>query len=533
MTRKRILIVTAIAGGFIAAAAVPPGLFVASDRCIACHNGLATPRGEDVSIGSDWRASMMAHAARDPYWQASVRRETLAHPGAAAAIEHECAACHMPMTRYEAKAAGGKGQVFAHLPIGGAAAMASPLAADGVSCSVCHQIGPEKLGTPESFTAGFVLHEPALQGRRQAFGPFQTDDGRKVVMLSSAHREPAEGPHIRESGLCATCHTLYTHALNDRDEVVGELPEQVPFLEWRHSAYADSRACQSCHMPEVEGEMPVTSVVGQLRENVSRHVFRGGNIFMPRVLNLHRDALGVEAQPLELETTARRTAQHLETSSAVVAVPSAGVEGGRLRAEIVIENMAGHKLPTAYPSRRAWLHVTVHDRAGTLVFESGRLNPDGSIAGNDSDADPGRYEPHYADIESAEQVQIYESILADENGAVTTVLLSGVRYAKDNRILPDGFDKDTADEDVAVLGRAAEDADFAGGGDRVRYTVPIDPGRGPFRVRAELWYQPISFRWARNLDDRPTAEGARFLGYYRGMSGVTAVLLARAETMAR
>ena len=36
------------------ALAVPdtvPELFVTSDRCLACHNGLVTPEGEDVSIG--------------------------------------------------------------------------------------------------------------------------------------------------------------------------------------------------------------------------------------------------------------------------------------------------------------------------------------------------------------------------------------------------------------------------------------------------------------------------------------------------
>lgn len=80
--------------------------FQTSDRCIACHNGLTTPSGKDVSIGFDWRASIMANSSRDPYWQASVRRETIDHPEAKAAIEDECSVCHMPITRYEAKLRG-------------------------------------------------------------------------------------------------------------------------------------------------------------------------------------------------------------------------------------------------------------------------------------------------------------------------------------------------------------------------------------------------------------------------------------------
>jgi hypothetical protein len=59
-------------------------------------------------------------------------------------------------------------------------------------------------------------------------------------------------------------------------------------------------------------------------------------------------------------------------------------------------------------------------------------------------------------------VQIYESILGDAGGAVTTGLLSGAQYLKDNRLLPHGFDKQTAEPDIAVRGEALSDPDFTG-----------------------------------------------------------------------
>src|SRR5688572_19859135 len=132
----------------VPAAAAHQGVeFATSDNCLACHNGLIAGSGEDVSIGVAWRASMMANSSRDPYWQAGVRREIMDHPEAADAIEDECATCHMPMSRTKARAANRHGQIFAHLPIGARTAEDDRLAADGVSCSVCHQIGPERLGT--------------------------------------------------------------------------------------------------------------------------------------------------------------------------------------------------------------------------------------------------------------------------------------------------------------------------------------------------------------------------------------------------
>ena len=77
------------------------GLFLTSDQCIACHSNLTSHTGEDVSIGYSWRASMMANAARDPYWQAGVRREIMDHPEAQSVIEDTCSTCHMPMARFD------------------------------------------------------------------------------------------------------------------------------------------------------------------------------------------------------------------------------------------------------------------------------------------------------------------------------------------------------------------------------------------------------------------------------------------------
>ena len=515
------------------AAAQVPEMFVTSDRCLACHNGLVTPTGEDVSIGVGWRPSMMANAARDPYWHAAVRRETLVHPMASEVIQNECSACHMPMNRFQANAEGEKGEVFAHLPIARGSDDRHLLAADGVSCAVCHQIGPEKLGEDDSFTAGFVLDKTTPEGERKAFGPYDVDAGRQTVMRSASRLVPAKAGHMQKSEVCATCHTLFTHTLDPEGKVVGELAEQVPYLEWRHSDYRDKKSCQDCHMPEVEGETKIASVVGLPHEGMSRHVFRGGNILMPRILSAHATELGVAALPQELQTTVDQTKKHLETAAATMTVEKASAVDGTLTAEISITNIAGHKLPTAYPSRRVCLHRTGRDGSGAPVLESGRFEENGTIAGNDNDADATRFEPHYTEIRSADQVQIYEPILADPGGAVTTVLLSALTYVKDNRILPIGFEKATAEKAVAVNGKARDDADFIGGGDRIRYVVDTGRAEGPFSIEAELWYQPVGYRWAHNLGDQEAEEIQRFIGYYDEMASVSGVVLTRAQAVAR
>ncbi len=506
--------------------------FQTADNCLACHNGLTTSAGEDVSIGSAWRGSIMANASRDPYWQASVRRETLDHPAQANAIEDECATCHMPMARTLARARGADGQVFAHLPIGEVNSAAARLAADGVSCSLCHQISPDQLATAKSFTGGFVV-PPATTAGARVFGPFEVDAGRAHLMQSATGATPAEGRHIQESALCATCHTLYTKALGPRGEVVGSLPEQVPYLEWQHSAYRNERSCQSCHMPEVVQETKVASVLGEPRSGLSRHTFVGGNVFMLRMLNRYRSDLGVEALPGELEANARATWLQLQSDTATVSATGSRTDDGTLALVVTIRNLTGHKFPTGYPARRSWVHLTVRDQPGRVVFESGAVQHSGAIAGNDNDADPAGYEPHYEEIRSADQVQIYESMMVDSTGAVTTGLLQGTRFVKDNRLLPRGFDKRTAVPDIAVQGNAATDPDFDADGDHIRYRIALADTSGPLVVEIALRYQPISFRWARNLAAYDAAEARRFLSYFEAMSDQSSVVIARTTLQVR
>ena len=149
---------------------------------------------------------------------------------------------------------------------------------------------------------------------------------------------------------------------------------------------------------------------------------------------------------------------------------SVDVRNGRLDAGIAVENLGGHKLPTAYPSRRAWLHVTVRDRNGRAVFESGALN---ARRLHSEATTTTRTAPASSRITPRSRVPIRcrftRASWLGADGAVTTGLLTAVRYVKDNRLLPHGFDKRTADKDVAVHGDAEGDADFAGGGrsDRV------------------------------------------------------------------
>ena len=280
-------------------------------------------------------------------------------------------------------------------------------------------------------------------------------------------------------------------------------------------------------MPKADGPIRIASVLGDPRDNLAQHVFVGGNAHMLRLLDRYRTELGVTAPSSELEATARATVRQLQQDTATLSVTAPRIDAGHLAFEVQVTSLTGHKFPSGYPSRRSWLHVSVRDSRGSIAFESGAIDDTGLIRGNDNDADGAKYEPHYEEVTGSDQVQIYEAILGDPAGKVTTGLLAATQYLKDNRLLPRGFDKATALPEIGVFGSARGDADFAGAGDRVRYRVPVS-GSGPYQVEVELRYQSIGYRWAANLEAIKASEPAQFATYYKATSPGSSVVVSSA-----
>ncbi|HEU5351353.1 MAG TPA: hypothetical protein VFU55_07125 [Terracidiphilus sp.] len=509
----------------------PAAQFRTSQRCLVCHNNLKSSEGKDASIAAEWQASVMANAARDPYWQGSVRREVHDHPQASAAIQNQCATCHMPLAHLQDNAAHQQTGVFALLPL----TVQNPhtaAAADGVTCTVCHQIQPAGLGTAAAANGNFSVAAPDLQPR-PLFGPFAAPADRvlKIHTLASGYTL-VQSSVIRQAALCASCHTLYTTAYGPGGKPIGRLPEQMTYLEWQHSSFQGRQTCQQCHMPAVQGTVAIASLLSQPYKGVRRHTFVGANFLLENILSAHHDELAVAASPAQLAAAAADTTAFLQSQAARLTVSPAQFSHGRLTFAVRVENLSGHKLPTAFPSRRAWLHVTITDAAGHAVFESGRLNPDGSIAGNANDQDPTRYSPHYATITAPDQVEIFEPILGDSQGRVTTGVLNATQYLKDNRILPAGFDKATAGPDIAVHGKAAGDPNFTAGSATTKYRVSTGSAAGPFTISAQLLYQPIGYRWAHNLAAYKADEPQSFVRDFEQAAAHSAVVLAHASSEA-
>ena len=508
--------------------------FIGSGRCALCHSRLVDRQGRDMSISNHWRSTMMANASRDPFWQAKVVSEIARNPAVRQVIEEKCVTCHMPMAWTQVNADGRRyGAAATDTPFAAFSDPANPLhaaAMDGVSCSLCHQIQDHGLGTVKSFSGKFSIDTEIKAPDRPIFGPYE--DMVPEPMQVSVGFTPMFGAHTNDSAFCAVCHTLYTPYLDAAGNIAGEFPEQTPYLEWRHSDYAEPpgerhrisdtagniQLCQDCHMPHSTGGGVIIDhpapPEGTAKDHFSQHHFVGGNIMLLNILQDNLQALGVAASTAKIADTRQRAADLLQQQSATLSIVNSAVRGDSLFAIIDVQSLAGHKLPTGFPSRRAWLHVLVSDAAGATVFESGGWQADGKVIGDDGDENM-LHEPHYDLITRPDQVQIYESVMQNSDGQVTHTLLRAAGYIKDNRLLPRGFDKQTAALDIAVRGEAAADGNFIGGSDLVTYQIPIGGHSGPFTITAELLYATISSSFMQDLDrDATLPLVGRFVRYY-------------------
>jgi len=476
--------------------------FSGSENCAFCHNDIEDGAHTDVSIETDWSSSMMANSTRDPFWIAKVRSEISRHPELETVINDKCSKCHAPMAHYDAKKDGS-------LPTqtifdGGILNEEHPKhdsAMDGVSCTACHLMPDSPiLGTLEGMSGNFTI-----SSSRTIYGPFG-GPGETLIFTNPMEMEvnytPTYSAHTKDSKLCATCHNLKTPYVDENGKVLSttpesEFPEQTPYMEWEHSSFVDLQSCQDCHMSRTDN-VTITSKppwYSVKRDNFSIHDFIGANKLMLDILNNNKEQLGVLSN--NFEETISKTDAMLKSAANLTVIRQDSLSD-QLGFTLKVTSTTGHKLPSAYPSRRVILHVTVTDQQNNIVFESGKINTNGSVEGVDSDEQAHIFEPHYDVITSADQVQVYEAIMGNNLGELTYTLLRAKEYLKDNRLLPDGFNKHTASTDIHVVGDALIDTDFMGGSDEIDYYIS-GLKTGVYTIKAELVYQTLAYGFAQDL----------------------------------
>jgi len=475
-------------------------------------------------------------------------------PNGAAFVQDFCLRCHgvMGQRQFHIDNADHPNKLFIRNILQDPQSKYGALARDGVSCTVCHHISADGLGEPSTYTGLFNVGPPT-----EIYGPLPSNydpDGGKVgdsviplPMSNSLGILPKFGGQVQSAALCASCHVIVlpVYDASGRQVIEHGEPktevEQATFLEWLNSDF-ESVPCQECHMPTsyqsadlefkianiedssfpaVPGlgpstRLPDIDLILQDRTPYDRHELLGINLFALEMFDQFRTDLGLFKidpnlpAPYRDEISAQKTAvaeavQQAQTATATVVVNSIAEDAGNLSADVIVTNLAGHNFPSGVSFRRAFINFQVLDAKNDVLWASGDTNAAGVIV--DTSGTPLTTEffsptqqtiqPHFwegAPITSDKQVQIYEELVVDPQGLLTTSFLSLDNKVKDNRLQPKGRDNDGPDAEItAPVGTGADPSYQNGCGcSVVRYDIPLSQIAGtPAAILATLYYQSI------------------------------------------
>lgn len=492
--------------------------FKTSFSCNGCHGhdpqgfaGVTQEGGVDVNVVDDWRSSMMANSAKDPFWRAKVSHEVLVNPGNQVGLEDKCTSCHAPAGRHDKHLTG-------HGPYTIAELEQDPNGLDGVSCVPCHIQSADSLGLLFSGNLKFDTLD------RPLYGPYEDIFG--APMTSFVGYQPLYGSHINDAGLCAGCHTLVTETADLAGNLTGQhFVEQATYHEWLNSKFNNDEhpetgiTCQGCHVPRIDDGVVLSANYAflQPKSPFGLHEFAGANTFMLKLLRNNRLPLGLYANETQFDSTINRTERMLR-SGLVLEASVEGRDTDTARIAVKVSNTAGHKFPSGYPARRAWVEITVADADGDTIFRSGGWNEAYEVDGHDAD-----WEPHYDVITSPLQAQIYEMVMADVNGDKTTVLERAATKLKDNRLAPELFTTQHYTYDTATIDNVpVSDIDFnrdglgneGSGTDIVHYHVPMNGYAGLITITTKVWYQSSPPKWMEEMFAYNSAEIDLFRNLY-------------------
>ncbi|HMQ61586.1 MAG TPA: T9SS type A sorting domain-containing protein [Flavilitoribacter sp.] len=471
-------------------------IFPTTYYCGGCHgpdylmHAMVDEMGNDVNLFDDFSTTMMANSAKDPFWQAKVSHEMLVNPGHSLDLQTKCTSCHAPQGHYTAILRGAQHYTMADL-------LADSVGIQGVSCGACHSISPENLGKEFS---GQIRYDT----NRVAYGPYESPFA--GPMTDFVGFQPVYSPHINDAGLCASCHTLITKSVDLNGNYTGsDFVEQATYHEWLNSAYntdggATPQTCQGCHLPRIDDSVVISSGYAFLegRSPFGQHELVGGNTAMLKLMKANKAELSIGAADEHFDETIAKTLRMLQEKTLDVRLELENITDDTIYFSVLLRNKAGHKFPSGYPSRRAFVEFTVTGAEGPPLFHSGAVQPNYEVAGQG----PGVM-PHFDMINREDQVQIYELVLGDVNGDFTTVLERSHQALKDNRLPPAGFTTGhTAYDTTRVVGAALTDPDFntengqqGSGTDRIRFHIPRNLYSGLVDASVRIYYQSLPPKW--------------------------------------
>jgi hypothetical protein len=446
--------------------------------CQSCHAGLQGEAGDLYMPWDTWAGSMMANAARDPLFLASLSVAEHDHPGAGTT----CLRCHTPSAFVESRATPGDGSAL------------SDVDREGVQCAVCHRsVDASTAPTSPDPNAPYVgdaqlFFDLGMPTEATYHGPYD-DPG-----SSPAHHTVGDPFARDDSRLCGQCHQVDSPTEDLHDAAGADTGKPFPldttYEEWHHSAYASgtsARSCASCHMPAEAGMAPVATGAAD-RVDPPRHDFVGGNEWGPALLKAAFPGLRDDAY--DRTRAAAQASLQAAAKLEIRSLPGEGDAGGSVPLTVRVTNLSGHKFPTGYADgRRAWLEVSV------------------TSEGSPTDVQSGAYDDATGELGSDGQLRVYEAVHGRDGSPEDHIALHQ-QILRDSRIPPLGFQPTATTAPVGPISFSNGAGGFVPYDD-ASFLVKLPTGQGQpqVTVRVRLLYQAVTASHVAALAAADTGDG--------------------------
>jgi hypothetical protein len=322
------------------------GGFEPATSCKSCH----------ATIYEEWKHSMHAHAMTSPIMIAQTNQVAARVLATAKDPDPKrvCVTCHGPV-----------GALLAEgntLPLPAQAASNRALLDDGISCAVCHQWQ----GRSHTGGAGLSRFLDGLEAGRTYYGPIADPVG------NAFHQSERSSLFQRPETLCQNCHSVqYDKNGDGRYERGVDLVLQTLYDEWElYAREGGGASCLDCHMP-VKGR-------GRAADGASIPFEQDG--YAP-ARSLRDHSFVAVDYPLDVPASREATRSRRERllrGAATVTVRQDKItqKAGSIAFSVDITNSGtGHNLPGGFAFvRQMWFEVTLRDRGGRVLAQSGVLD---------------------------------------------------------------------------------------------------------------------------------------------------------------
>lgn len=343
-------------GGFLRAADFPD-----AEYCGHCHE----------EAYHQWRQSLHSNAFRTPFYRTSAN---ILIRTKGVEFSRHCDSCHNPV-----------GVVTGALTAGSSADRSFDR--DGLTCTVCHAI--QRVNSTLG-NGSYVMGLPsALVDENGNRIPGQVPD-REILAHLDRHSKAVMRDLLHQSEFCAACHKANLPPLLNGYKWIRAF---TVYDEWQNSKFshrnpltfysADFTTCQGCHMQRA----PISlKDYGAKNGTLVSHRWLAGNTAVPFYYGLDEQLdKTIEflkaGNYLNVDIFALKIAGRDNLIAPLGRVPFALQAGDVVEADVVVQNKnIGHSLiPEVRDLYEAWVQFTVRDAAGATVYESGFLEPDGSL----------------------------------------------------------------------------------------------------------------------------------------------------------